>query len=329
MSVEARGNLPEKAPALVVSAHGQATLNDEPTPSPAAGQLLVETLFSGVSIGTEHLAATGKHHGWGEPPFVPGYQAVGTVVAFGEGVSQDGPLRLGGLVACFAKSSHRRFVVADVDMAHPVVDSPRLRLASLFVQPAVGANALNLAAVQAGDCVVVLGQGMVGQTTAQQARLRGAYVVGTDVSPDRIALARAHCVHRAIDATLGSVAEQLTSDFPDGCDIVIESTGLTDLIDDGMKCLRRGGTFVFEGFYPDGLHFDFMTPHVKQVRAVFPCFIGGRRLRESVLELILSGELDLEPLVTATVPWTEACDVYQQLFTEERATLNGVVIDWR
>jgi 2-desacetyl-2-hydroxyethyl bacteriochlorophyllide A dehydrogenase len=236
---------------------------------------------------------------------------------------------VGGLVACFAKFSHRQFVVADVEMAHPIDESPLHYLASLFVQPAVGANALNLAAVKAGDRVLVIGQGMVGQTTAQQARLRGAFVIGSDVSLDRLAIARAHCVHRAIDSTLGSPSAQLAADFPDGCDVVIESTGLVELIDDGMRCLRQGGTFVFEGFYPDGMRFDFLTPHVKEARAVFPCFIGGREARETVLQLILSGMLDLAPLVTATVPWTDACDLYRLLFTEERSTLNGVVIDWR
>ncbi|WP_129670081.1 zinc-dependent alcohol dehydrogenase [Phytoactinopolyspora endophytica] len=325
-AVEIGLELPHDSPALVVSAAGRVALESRPVPRPGAGQLLVQTEYSGVSVGTEMWAATGRVE-WTPMPFVPGYQAVGRVVALGDESPEVG-LTVGDLVACFAMGAHQRYVVASTSLTHRIEFNERLPTAALFVQPAVGANALNMADVQAGDSVMVIGQGLIGQTTAQVARLRGAYVVGTEVSPERIEFSRAHCVDRVIDTSTALASEQVAEQFPDGVDVVIESTGVTP-VDDAMRCVRRGGTVVFEGYYPDGVTFDFAIPHEKEVKAVFPSFIGGRNCREGILRLLTNGVLDLHPLISHLVCWRDAADIYNQLFTSERNRFNGVIFDWR
>ncbi|HEU4701101.1 MAG TPA: zinc-binding alcohol dehydrogenase [Conexibacter sp.] len=345
---ESELQIPDEGPALVVTAFEQVALETRPVPVPGPGQVLVRTEYSGVSIGTELWAATGRHHAWGAPPFVPGYQAVGRVVALGEGTGEESAvaaaaaaregerarrvvpeLAVGDMVACFALGTHQRYLVAEASLAHRVEENDRLPAVSLFVQPAVGANALNHADVRTGDSVLVVGQGLIGQATAQLARQRGAYVIGSDLSPERIATARAHCVDRVLDVSAAPASEQLADDFPDGVDVVIESTGFAALVDDAMRCVRRGGTFVFEGFYPQGLAFDFDAPHHKEVRAVFPCFIGDRACREGVLRMLSAGTPDLQPLISDLHGWGRAADVYAQLFTERRDHFNAIVFDWK
>jgi 3-hydroxyethyl bacteriochlorophyllide a dehydrogenase len=316
------------APALVISELRHAALGRRPVPEPGPDEVLLEVLYSGVSIGTELWAATGKHGGWGEPPFVPGYQAVGTVAGVGASVP-EGAVALGETRACFALGTHRRYLTVSWTMTSRLDPPERLEEAALFVQPAVAANALNKAGVGSGDTVLVIGQGLIGQATAKLARLRGAYVVASDVSPERLGISQRHCSDRVIDASHGATSHQLADSFPDGLDVVIESTGFNALVDDGMRCVRTGGTFVFEGFYPDGLSFDFATPHHKQIRAVFPCFIGEKPSWEAILRRIVDGSLDLAPLISHRVPWTEADAVYNELFTPRRDSINGIVIDWR
>lgn len=336
----AGSELPDDAPALVVTEIGTVALERRPVPKPEPGEVLVRTRYSGVSIGTELWMATGKMGSWepkspggvfpqGHPfmPFVPGYQAVGEVVALGDD-SQAAGIAVGEVVACFASGTHQRYVVADVELTHRVELNERLPTMALFVQPGVGANALGKAGVQCGDSVMVVGQGLIGQATAQLARLRGAYVIGTEISRERLKIAAMHCVDRIVDASIAPPSEQIVDQFPDGVDVVIESTGLVSLVDDAMKCVRREGTFVFEGYYPDGLAFDFSVPHRKQIRAVFPNFIGDRDCRESVLRLLTNGMLDLQPLISDLVSWQDAVDTYRRLFTSERDHLNGVVFDW-
>ena len=168
-----------------------------------------------------------------------------------------------------------------------------------------------------------------GRQAVDFARERGAYVVVSEVSPERRAISAAHCADRVIDGADGSPWSQLELDFPDGFDTVIESTGVASLIDDGIECLRFEGTFVFEGIYPDQVSFTFELAHQRQINAVFPWFIGTSEVRRKVLDRIVTGTLDFDPLITNQVSWSRADETYGRLFTEERDHLNGIVIDWR
>ena len=320
--------IPDDAPALIVPEFGRIELGRRPVPKPGPGKVLIRTDFTGVSVGTEMLAATGVRAFWGPVPFTPGFQGVGHIVAFGDGEERHG-LTLGESVACFADGTHGAYFVADLELTYPIEENDSYHLAALFVPAAVGLNAIDKAALVSGDTVLVLGQGLIGQATAMLARDRGAYVVVSEVSPERRAISAAHCADRVIDGAAGSPWSQLESDFPDGFDVVIESTGVASLIDSALECLRFEGTLVFEGVYPDQVSFTYELAHERQINAVFPWFIGTSEVRRTVLRRIVSGELDFDPLITNRVNWTEADVTYRRLFTAERDHLTGIVIDWR
>jgi 2-desacetyl-2-hydroxyethyl bacteriochlorophyllide A dehydrogenase len=318
--------LPTDGPALVVPAFSEIVLDRRPVTAPEPGELLIATWYSGVSVGTELWAATGKRLAWGEPPYVPGYQAVGEVIAVGD---EDGDFAVGDLVVAFSSNSHQRYQIVRTGFSHRVESPDRLALTSMFVQPSVGANALNLAGVSAGDTLVVVGQGLIGQATAMLARLKGATVYASDISPERLELSRRHCADHVFDVSERSLPEQLAEVLPGGADIVVESTGFAQVIEDALRCVRWNGTFVFEGYVPGTLSFEFDLAHTKQIRAVFPTFIGDPPVRESVIRQIQNGTLDLAPLVDDVVPYSRAAESYARLFTEERHHLRGIIIDWR
>lgn len=320
--------IPDDAPALIVPEFGQVELGRRAVPRPGRGKILVRTDFSGVSIGTEMLAASGVRPVWGPAPFTPGFQGVGQIVEFGPDTDQNG-LAIGDSVACFADGTHGAYFVADLELSYPIEETESYHLAALFVPAAVGLNAIDKAGLTAGDTVLILGQGLIGQVTAMLARDRGAYVVVSEVSPQRRAVSQRYCADRVIDGSAGSAWSQLELDFPGGFDLVIESTGVPALIDEGLECLRFEGTFVFEGVYADQVSFTFELAHERQINAVFPWFIGNSGIRRTVLDRIVSGSLDFDPLITDRVIWTNADDTYRRLFSEERDHVNGIVIDWR
>lgn len=320
--------LPDEAPALVVAELGRVALERRPVGKPGSGQVLIHTEYSGVSIGTELQMATGTLPGWDPPiPFVAGYQAVGRIVALGD-QSSASELAVGDTVACFARGTHQRYIVAEAAVTHRVTPNERLHTLAVFVQPTVGAIALNKTGLRTGDSILVIGQGLVGQATAQLARLRGAYVIGSDVSSERLALSAAHSVDRAIDAATVPVSEQIVDQFPSGVDVVIDTTGLADQFEEAMKCLRYEGLFVPAANYL-GLPFPTDPPYEKQLRAVFPSWPDTRECREGTLRLLTRGVLDLQPLITDFVGWQESANTYNRLFTPERNRLNGVIFDWR
>jgi 2-desacetyl-2-hydroxyethyl bacteriochlorophyllide A dehydrogenase len=324
--------IPPDAPALVVTqkmkdgAPGAVALERRPVPSPGERELLIRTLFSGVSVGTEMWGNTGYNvsAGWAGSPHVPGYQAVGEVVAVGEGAWQ----KEGDLIAAFVPNAHQSYQLLDAGLAHNVTMSEHLHLSALFVQPAVGANALNMAGVRCGDNVLVIGQGMIGLCAAMLARMRGAYVVAADVTPERLKYSADNCADEVLDVRSAPVSEQMLERFPDGVDVVIEASGRTSP-EEALKCVRRDGKMIFEGFYPDQLSFQFTLAHYKQATAYFPVFIGEAPVREAVLRQIHNRLVDIQPLVSDMVSWKQSADTYYRLFTPERDHLGGIIFDWR
>lgn len=316
----------EMMKALAVKEWGRkAELREMPKPEVSEGAVVVKTHFSGVSVGTEMWIASGRRKDYGDPPFVNGYQASGEIVEVGPGVEE---LKKGDLVTVFCQGSHAEFVKATAALTHKLADPRIAPMAALFVQPCVGTNALNYANVNAGDNVLVVGQGLIGQCTALIARLRGAYVVASDISPERLAISRRHCADWTIDSSAGPLFNQVRERFPNGMDVVLESTGFQKLLDEALNCCTHGGRFVFEGWYPDDVHFNFSIPHGKQLRAFFPVFIGPRQVQQSVIRLMASGLLDLNPLISHRVSWRESEGIYNELFTPRRDSFNGIVFDW-
>lgn len=313
--------------ALAVTELGKrAELREMPRPAAAPGELIVRVQYSGVSVGTEMWIANGRRNDYGPVPFINGYQASGTIAEVGEGVKGFAP---GDLVTGFCDGSHAQYMKTIPGWTHKLPSPESAKPASLFVQACVGALSLNMAGMQCGDTVLVIGQGLIGQMTAQLARLRGAYVVASDISPERLRVSAGLCADRVIDAKLGPVADQTKQDFPNGFDVVIESTGFTALVDDALRCASMHGRFVWEGFVPDNVTFNFSIAHNKQLRTFYPCFIGPYASQAGAVRLIASGKLQVDPLITHETQWRDAESVYNRLFNAERNALNGIVFDWR
>ncbi|MCE9589215.1 MAG: zinc-binding dehydrogenase [Planctomycetes bacterium] len=300
---------------------------DQPMPVAGENEVVIRVHYSGVSVGTEMSLATGKIDYYQRPPFIAGYQACGRIAQVGPKVEN---LAVGDWVAAFCGSgSHAVYAKAAASLTHKLADPSIAHEAAMFVQPSVGANAINQAQINTGDAVLVHGMGLIGQCTAMLARLRGAYVVGADVAPARIEIGKKHCVDWMLDSSATPPVDLLKPKFPWGVDVVMESTGVQELVDVAAACLCNKGRFVFEGHYPGNLTFRFLSLHGKQARSFFPAFIGDSPVREGVLRLMESRKLDISPLLTHTVSWKESEAFYGRLFTKERNTFNGIVFDWR
>lgn len=317
----------ETMKALAVTKLGErAELIDMPRPQADDDSVVIRTAYSGVSIGTEMWIAEGKRSDYGPVPFINGYQATGQVVEAGKRAAGD--VQVGDWVAVFCSGAHAEYVRASRHHVHRLSGAGALRNCAMFVQPSVAANAWNMAGIGTGDVVYVVGQGLVGQCAAALARLRGAYTIASDIHPDRLAASAAVCADWVIDAGKTAVPDAIRERFPNGADIVAESTGFESLLDDAMSSCRAKGTFVFLGWYPGKASFTFQIPHGKQLHSVFPCFIGDKPVREGVIRLIESGTLPMGDLISHETHWTESEALYNRLFTKQRNDFNGIVIRW-
>jgi threonine dehydrogenase-like Zn-dependent dehydrogenase len=185
-----------EAQAFWVMAPGRGEIRAQPLRSPAPGELLVRTVASAVSRGSESLVFRGEvpesewqrmrcpfQEGEFPSPVKYGYSAVGIV--------EDGPPEyLGHRVFCLHPHQDR-FIVPE----HAVIDIPDEvpdRRATLAANMETAVNGLWDAAAGPGDRISVIGAGVVGcLIAALAARLPGAEVELIDIDSTRKSVAMA------------------------------------------------------------------------------------------------------------------------------------------
>jgi L-iditol 2-dehydrogenase len=110
------------------------------------------------------------------------------------------------------------------------------------------------ATLSLGDTVVVQGAGAVGLSTAALARRSGAgQVIVIGAPADRLALAREMGADETIDLS-GTSSDQLLARCLEltsgvGADVVIEAAGSPRAVEEGVRLVRNGGTYVIAGHY--------------------------------------------------------------------------------
>lgn len=243
--------------ALYVPASGKPPILGElPTPTPAAGEVLLRVRAAGLNPFDNHIAAGQLAHIIEHKyPLVLGRDASGVVEAVGEGVND---IAVGDEV------------IAHVPFASPfevgtIADYVALPAVAVAAKPAgldfVSAAALPLAAgaaqtlvdaIDAAPGQVVLvngGSGGVGRFTVQLLARRGVSVVST-ASPATTDRLRELGATHVVDYTAGAVDGQVLALYPDGVDTMINLTGYV-LEQVPLDAVRAGGAVTAVTQVPD------------------------------------------------------------------------------
>ncbi|MFN2470683.1 MAG: bi-domain-containing oxidoreductase [Gaiellaceae bacterium] len=201
---------------------GGVEVIEAPDPVPGANEVLVRTTWSLISAGTERaltntaaksligkardrpdqarkvvekarregvrsaLAAVNARL---DDLLTPGYSSAGIVEAVGPGVKDR---LVGARVACIGANvaCHAERVAVPAPMCIALPDEVEDRFGAFGALGAIAAHGVRITGVEAGSVVAVIGLGLVGQLAAQLATAAGARVVGLDVVPARVELAR-------------------------------------------------------------------------------------------------------------------------------------------
>ncbi len=181
----------------------------------------------------------------------------------------------------------------------------QVALLGCAVMTGVGA-VLNTARVRAGETVVVIGCGGVGQSVIQGARIAGASsVVAVDVVPSKLELAK---TLGATEAVLGGdgAEERVRDAVGGGADYAFEALGRAGTIELATRVTAPGGTAVLVGMAPPDVRvpLDALTM-VRQERTVTGSWYGSTvppRDFPLLARLVASGDLRLEPMIGRTMP---------------------------
>src|ERR1700722_10349349 len=234
-----------EAHAFWVRAPGVGEIRSVKLPEPGDGDVIVRTLRSGVSRGTETLVFRGGvppaqyaamrapfQEGDFPAPVKYGYLSVGAV--------EEGPAELRGRTV-FCLYPHQTAYVVPAAAVTVVPDGVPPARAVLAGTVETAVNALWDAAPLLGDRVTVVGAGMVGCCVARLlSRFPAAHVTLVDVDAGRADVATALGVDFALPA-----------EAADGCDLVVHASATSAGLQRSLDLLAPEGTVIDLSWYGD------------------------------------------------------------------------------
>lgn len=316
---------------------GEATL-----PAPTPDDIVIETILSCISPGTELRCLAGEEAGLGNDsfPFVPGYSLVGKVIkADAAGQHAAGSLVFStgnrhASVRC-AWGGHLSHAVVPAASAYAIPAGISLANASLLKLAAITHRGLRLAECKPGEKVVVVGLGPIGQLSARIFQTAGADVIGTDLSLERVESARAAGVKAEVLGPDGDIS-RLRTLLPEGAAIVVDATGFVPALTTSLSLLADKpwdesspdpSRLIIQGSYAKPLSLPYATAFAKELRISFPRDSQLSDM-EAVGHLMVSNELTAEDLVSHMYPVSRAAETYAEL-QQSKIGLLTAVFDWR
>jgi NADPH:quinone reductase len=213
-------------------------------PQPGAGEVLIRVAVAGVNYADTMLRA-GTYFTKPPLPATPGFEVAGLIEAIGEGVSN---LQVGQRVmARPTGGGYVEYAVAKAAQVVPVPDGLDFgKATAILVQ---GWTALGLLkSLRAGQTVLVhAAAGGVGSLLVQLAKLKGARVIGTASTPQKLETVRSLGADVAVNYTESDWTEQvLAAAEGKGVDLLIEMVG-GEIGSQNIRCLAAGATMIVYG----------------------------------------------------------------------------------
>ncbi|MFF4761315.1 FAD-dependent oxidoreductase [Streptomyces sp. NPDC001292] len=309
------------ARAFWLSSPGHGEIRDVALPEPGEDEVLVRTLWSGVSRGTEALVFRGQvpRSQWDvmRAPFqdgdFPGPVKYGYLNV---GVVEEGPADLTGRPV-FCLYPHQTRYVAPTSAVTPLPEGVPAERAVLAGTVETAVNALWDAAPLVGDRIAVVGGGVIGcSAAALLARFPGVRVQLVDATPARAGIA----------AALG-VEFAAPQDAREECDLVVHASATEQGLARSLELLRAEGTVIDLSWYGDrrialplgeGFHSRRLTIRSSQVGTVSPArahrsyadriALALELLADPALDALVTGESRFEDL-PAVMPGLAAGDI--------------------
>jgi threonine dehydrogenase-like Zn-dependent dehydrogenase len=321
-------------------------LREYPTPEPGVGEVRVQTMYSGISAGTELTIYRGTNpyldKQWDPRTalFLPGsrflsgsstfsypvdawgYSEVGEVDAIGDDVSG---LQVGDVV--WGIWGHRSHAVLPESklIGHTLPSNLDPLVATFDRVGAVALNAVLASGVCTGESVAVFGLGVIGLLTTQLLISQAAEVLAVDTVPYRLELA-AKFGATPFSTSEGDLALAVREHTGGrGADRVIELTGAYPALHQAIRLAGVGGTVIAAGFYQgpatalalgEEFHHNQVTLISSQIANVPPALRNRwsrDRLHETVMRLCAGKRLDPMPLVSRVIPARQAAEAYRLL----------------
>ncbi|MFN3385672.1 MAG: bi-domain-containing oxidoreductase [Candidatus Thermochlorobacter sp.] len=280
-----------------------------------------------------------------------GYSSAGVVVEVADDISE---FRVGDRVACAGGgyASHAELVVVPKNLVAKVPDNVSLSDAAYTTLGAIALQGVRQAAPTLGESIMVIGLGLLGQLLVQLLKANGCRVIGIDINPDAIALAKTHGCDLALLRSEDSLKEQVmafTNGYGADAVIITASTSSNDPVEFAADVMRDRGRVVMVGvtgmnlprtpYYMKELEFKLSRSygagrydtHYEEKGIDYP--IGYVRWTENrnmqaFLQLLAEKKLSLSNITTHIFPIEQGEEAYKLITGERKERYIGILLDY-
>lgn len=312
--------------AIYIPEKGKTIFDDREKPVCTDTGIIIKTMYSGLSNGTERNVLMGGNYGGGFPRY-PGYQIIGEVVECGAKVSK---FSLGDIVYCANTGfGHGEFVPAEQgSLLIKLKENDDLEVMSLLAIASVAYRNTMRLNVKHDERVIVYGGAVIGQVAAQVAQNCGAKVTLIAGDPDKLAGARDCGIYAVWNRHEKDFEEKLQSGKPWDC--CLETSG-ADVLETIIGTSWGGGLLAYEGRLAlvagrDTISYSSNAAQSKALLLFQSAHFKQPHL-EKVAAQVRSGKIKIKPLIKDTVPIDDAIAIYDRL-RDDRSSLFGTVFKW-
>ena len=292
---------------------------------PGAADIVVDTLWSGISTGTEKLLWTGRmpqFPGMGYP-LVPGYESVGRVVeagpasgrTVGEQVFVPGARCFGEVRGLFGGAASK--LVVDAARVVPI-DAALGEQGALLALAATAYHAVAGEERQGGSITppdLIVGHGVLG-------RLLARMTVAAGYAAPRVWELNAARQSGATGYEVVHPDDDPRRDYR----AIYDVSGDASILDSLIARLAPGGEVVLAGFYSERLSFAFAPAFMREARVRAAAEWQKADLL-AVKQLVEDGRVSLEGLITHRERAEQAAAAYPVAFNDSACL--KMILDWR
>lgn len=355
-----------------------------PAPSIQRGRLLVQTVSSVVSAGTERgmvalgqkslvgkaiarpdlrkrvfdkIKTDGLLETWDQvkqrldTPVMLGYSAAGVVTAIGDGVHG---FAVGDLVACGGQdvAVHAEFLSAPSTLVTRVPAALTAEEASFGMVGAIALHAVRLCRVESGTTVAVIGLGLLGLLGAQMLRAAGCRVLGVDIVPHKLEVAKMLGIDVVADARtmdIPVIARTLSNGYGVDAAVIFAGSPGNAPVELAAKICRDRARVVAAGLI--GLDIPRQAFFERELELVVSRASGAgafdpnyevhahdypyayvrwthQRNMAEFLRLVATKDVQLAPVITHRFPIRDATQAYATLQGQQGDSPIGIVINY-
>lgn len=314
-------------------AYGAVHLLDIPKPQVMPGQVLIKIKAAAICGSDLHAYEYPAGYAFMKVPVTLGHEYSGVIEAVGQGVTQftvgervmgESNQYCGHCANCHQGLTNicmnnkmtglsidgamAEYIAVPEEIVHRIPGAVSFEAAAVAQPCAVSFHAIfDHSLIVPADVVLVFGPGIVGLMAAQGAKIMGArkvIVAGTDVDETvRLPTARkmGFDVINVQKQDLKAALKEITGS--ERVDVVVEASGATMAVEQAIQVVRKGGSLTLIGIYakPVEIFFTQLIRNEVQITTSYTCTWKNY---EQALQLIASGQVDLQPLITV-YPFSE------------------------